>query len=105
VCVAGDLGHVTSIAEVPDDVDEGDSRYLPKELLCDKYDNLPKADIFALGLTVYEAAGGGPLPANGPLWVKYREGKLPELLNLSKSMNTLIKVGVKGSTVLTVVTQ
>lgn len=84
-----DLGHVTKLDEVVD-VEEGDCRYLPKELL-NTFSDLSKVDIFALGLTLYEAAGGGPLPKNGEEWHSIREGKLKPLPHLSTEFINLIK--------------
>ncbi|BFF95081.1 wee1-like protein kinase [Drosophila madeirensis] len=84
----GDLGHVTSVKEPH--VEEGDCRYLPKELLNDDYSNLFRADIFSLGITLFEVAGGGPLPKNGPDWHKLRDGQVPYLSTLSKDFNELI---------------
>ncbi|XP_012539238.1 wee1-like protein kinase 2 isoform X2 [Monomorium pharaonis] len=86
----GDLGHVTSISNPH--VEEGDCRYLPTEILREDFTHLTKADIFALGLTVYEAGGGGPLPKNGSEWHAIRQGKLADLPHCTRDLNNLLKL-------------
>lgn len=86
----GDLGHVTSVNDA--NIEEGDCRYLPNEILQEDFRDLYKADIFSLGITLYEAAGGGPLPKNGPEWHMLRNGQVPDIASLSREFNDLIKL-------------
>lgn len=89
----GDFGHAICISEGGDltgGLEEGDCRYLTREVLNEDMSDLPKADIFALALTAYEAAGGGPLPMYGDLWQAIRDGHLQPLPLISKELLNLL---------------
>ena len=64
------LGRITT--NLTEEIPEGDCRYLASEVLEAVTDNhipdLTKADIFSLGITVYELMRGRPLPKNGIEW-------------------------------------
>ena len=92
----GDLGHVAPIfgEHIPE---EGDCRYMAPELLADDVDRekLTKADIFSLGLTLYEAASLMEMPKNSledPMYERIKSGDLPFVEGYSKEFNLLIKV-------------
>ena len=59
-------------------VEEGDARYLCRELIEETYiiEELDKVDIFALGCTMYEIITGQDLPGNGFKWQQIRNGML-----------------------------
>lgn len=76
----GDLGHVAHLDNL-NDVEDGDGRYLPKEILSGKYDSstITKVDIFSLGMTAYEAVSASRLPSDGPEWHFLRDGFVPDI--------------------------
>lgn len=86
----GDFGNATIVDE-PFDVQDGDCRYMAKELLNENYNNLKKADIFSFGMTLFELVDGRPLPKNGDEWHKLRNGKIPYISKYSRSFNNAIK--------------
>ena len=92
----GDLGHVVPIRG-DYNPEEGDCRYMAPELLSDEInrDHLTKADIFSLGLAMYEAASLKILPKNSLEDASYeniKSGDIPTIEGYSKEFNSLIKV-------------
>lgn len=77
-------------------VEEGDCRYLPREILQEDFSQLSKADVFALGLTLYEVARGEPLPLNGDEWHAIRNGELEPIEGYSLEMQLLLKQMVQA---------
>lgn len=65
------------IKEIPllDDITEGDSRYISKEVFHFKKNKKlnEKCDIFSLGLSLLELIAKIELPYNGPLWHEFRD--------------------------------
>lgn len=68
----GDFGMATKWPAAQGIDGEGDRRYMAPEILQGKYD-MP-ADVFALGLIMFEIASNVWLPDNGPHWLALREG-------------------------------
>jgi len=83
----GDLGHVAHTDNLSD-VEDGDGRYLPKEMLSGKYDSstIMKVDIFSLGMTAYEAISALRLPSDGPEWHFLRDGFVPDIEDFGISL-------------------
>ena len=92
----GDLGHVAHIMADNISPEEGDCRYMAPEFLQMTVDPqlLFKADIFSLGLSLYEAASLCPLPRNSydsPSYESMRRGCLPHLPEYSSKLNSILQ--------------
>lgn len=68
----GDFGLATLWPAARGIEGEGDRRYIAPEILNGKYDK--PADIFSLGLIMFEIASNVFLPDNGPHWHALRQG-------------------------------
>jgi len=63
-------------ASVAGSVEEGDSRYLAREILdWEPVEDLTKCDIFAVGVMGYELAEGKPVPSQGEEWQILRKDR------------------------------
>jgi serine/threonine protein kinase len=98
----GDFGTAAELGK-GEDGHEGDTRYMAIELL-ESSDRYPSADIFSLGLTLYETCisctekyreavglGQSPLPNEGPFWHVLREGNAPDLPGRDAALCDVIK--------------
>lgn len=89
----GDLGMACSVRNPTKMLyREGDARYMAPELLEDDISQLDKADIFALGASVYELARRVALPSHGDAYRAIREGKLTMLPNFSVAFQDMAKM-------------
>jgi len=86
-----DLGLATAaIGSGCDEICEGDSRYLAREVLQGNFSDLTKADVFALGLVCYElATNPKELPCNGNEWQSLRDGHL-EVSLMNQSSDAMV---------------
>jgi len=90
----GDFGHATLLEakQANVHVEEGDARYVARELLNHDHSNLDRADVFALGAMAYELARGTALAGNGVQYEEIRQGRLMLLPGFSASFQGLLKV-------------
>jgi membrane-associated tyrosine/threonine-specific cdc2-inhibitory kinase len=84
----GDLGMVRE-SNHNEDVGEGDVRYMAFELL-NNSQKKPSADIFSLGMLLFEVSSGIDAPKEGALWHQLREDKIPKIPTRSDELNKLI---------------
>ena len=93
----GDFGLIKHLSgsDFDEDGQEGDSRYLAKEVLNSTLDPIDsdsrsKADIFSLGLTVYQLATQRKLPTQGEEWEQLRSGSLDFPTHFSQEFCELV---------------
>ncbi|KAL4925888.1 tyrosine protein kinase SWE1 [Aspergillus undulatus] len=76
---------------------EGDREYIGPEILMGRYDK--PADIFSLGLIIFEIAGNVELPDNGLSWQKLRNGDMSDVPSLTWSSETTVLRDASGNPV------
>lgn len=74
---------------------EGDREYIGPEILRGQFDK--PADIFALGLIIFETAGNVELPDNGVSWQKLRNGDISDVPSLTWSLETSVTRDASGN--------
>lgn len=88
----GDLGNAVRVNGGPQQVDEGDRIYLPGELLAGDHSSLFAADVFSLGISVFELSTGCPLPEDGNEYAALRQGDVPAMSRYSSALHGIVKV-------------
>ncbi|OKL60451.1 hypothetical protein UA08_04405 [Talaromyces atroroseus] len=91
----GDFGMATTWPAEKHIEGEGDREYMGPEVLMGMYDK--PADIFALGLIIFEIAGNVELPDNGLSWQKLRNGDISDVPSLTWSSETSILRDASGN--------
>ncbi|CAM9824214.1 unnamed protein product, partial [Phaeothamnion confervicola] len=74
----GDCGLAKAYGQPAGEGNEGDTRFLPRELL-DSDERLQLADMFSLGTVRYEIAADVELPDGGAAWYDLWEWRAPPL--------------------------
>lgn len=87
-----DSGIINRSEESIDSIDEGDSKYLASETMQGKFTKA--ADIFCLGITIFEVASGLDLPQRGEVYHKLRHNEIEDLYfnGLSAELVKIIKL-------------
>lgn len=87
-----DSGIINRSDESIDSIDEGDSKYLASETMQGKFTKA--ADIFSLGITIFEVASGLDLPQRGETYHKLRQNEIDDLYfnGLSADLVMIIKM-------------
>jgi serine/threonine protein kinase len=73
-------------------IEEGDRAYISAELLAGEHGQLAAADVFALGVTLYELASGVELPHEGDQYAALRRGHVPPLSGCCGALASVIEV-------------
>lgn len=69
--------------------EEGDVRYLASDMLNEKT-HYKAADVFALGMSLYELMRGAPLPTSGEEYQRLRNDQAPRIPRYSEELNSLV---------------
>ncbi|KAJ5102909.1 hypothetical protein N7532_003438 [Penicillium argentinense] len=93
----GDFGMATRWPAEEGIEGEGDREYIGPEILMGRFDK--PADIFSLGLIIFEIAGNVELPDNGVSWQKLRNGDMSDVPSLTWSSETSIFRDASGNPV------
>eukprot|EP00760_Papus_ankaliazontas_P028579 PhM_4_TR3782/c0_g1_i1/m.70904/K06632/WEE1; wee1-like protein kinase len=84
------LSHFDDEENVGENDDEGDKRYLCATYLS-RNTHWREADIFALGMSMYEAVTGVPVPTGGTQYQAVRRGDLPGMDHISTDLQSLLR--------------